>query len=264
MKLYRYIRMTSKNLERTFKHCELYFAPPKDFIDPFDCNPPFSTTDYNKDDLRHYTRRTFLMSGISNSNPELEAITQKNVASILQNDNAMSHFAEHFNRVCLEVNSELGVLCLSEVRDDILMWSHYADGHRGIVLQFDKSRLLNKSDFEYCKKVDYENNIVTLKDMNRENPDELARLILLKKAERWKYEKEWRIIVDPSCRKDIPGCRILTFTKDALTGVIFGWKMSPEDKDAVHMWLKVGNHQVRIYQAISKAGAYSLEIDPMP
>lgn len=28
------------------------------------------------------------------------------------------------------------VLCLSAVRDHILMWSHYADSHRGAVLEF--------------------------------------------------------------------------------------------------------------------------------
>lgn len=262
MKLYRYIRMSSKNLERTFTHRELYFTSPKDFNDPFDCNPPFSTTDYSEKDLRDYTRETFRRCGISD--PELEAITQKSVTSILQNNSAMSHIAEHFNRICLEVNSELGVLCLSEVRDDIFMWSHYADGHRGIVLEFDKSELLNKSDFVFCKQVDYENNIVTLRDINRGNADKHAQLILLKKAKPWKYEKEWRIIVDPSRRKDIPGCRTLTFPRHALTGVIFGWKMSPEDKYTVHRWLKAGNHQVRIYQATRQVGAYSLKIDPLP
>ena len=262
MKLYRYRGMTSKDLARTFTHCELYFTSPTQFNDPFDCNPPFSITDYSENDLRDYTQETFRRNFPGISDPELKGKTEKSVASILRNYSSVSHFAEHFNRICLEVNSEIGVLCLSEKPDDILMWSHYGDCHRGIVLQFDKSEL-NKSGFNYCQKVDYENNIVTLKDMNinRTNPLKLAELVLLKKAAHWKYEEEWRIIVDPSLN-DIPGCRIYKFPKEVLTGVIFGCKMAPEDKNAVHTWLKAGNHQALIYQAIRETSAYSLKIDP--
>ena len=31
---------------------------------------------------------------------------------------------------------ERGVCCFSEKKDDILMWSHYADGHKGFCLEF--------------------------------------------------------------------------------------------------------------------------------
>ena len=37
--------MTSKNLEQTFTHNELYFASPKDVNDPFDCKPPLNFMD---------------------------------------------------------------------------------------------------------------------------------------------------------------------------------------------------------------------------
>jgi hypothetical protein len=30
------------------------------------------------------------------------------------------------------VTSKVGVMCISEVPDDILMWSHYADCHKGV------------------------------------------------------------------------------------------------------------------------------------
>ena len=265
MKLYRYRSMSSQGLARTFTDCELYFASPTQFNDPFDCNPPFSN-DYSVDELRCHFRKaipaTVSKFGVKLRNAELEAMTEKRVASIQQNGSFESDIAEPFIRTCLGENSKLGVLCLSEEPNDILMWSHYADGHQGIVLQFDKSEL-NKSGFNYCEKVDYENNIITLKDMNinTTNSLKLAELILLKKAGRWKYEEEWRIIVDPSLN-GIPGCRIYKFPKEALTGVIFGCKMAPEDKYAVHMWLKAGNHEARIYQAIRESSSYSLKIDP--
>ena len=49
------------------------------------------------------------------------------------------------------VNS-LGIFCLSERSDDILMWSHYSNGHRGVCLQFN---LLNSELIEYCIPIKY-------------------------------------------------------------------------------------------------------------
>jgi len=270
MKLYRYRSITSKNLARTFTHCELYFTSPTDFNDPFDCRPPFST-DYTQDDLRSHFRKA-IPSTLSRLSPatlrklsdaQLEAIIEEEDTSILLNDSFESRIAKPFINACLEENSKLGVLCLSKVHNDILMWSNYGGGHRGIVLQFDKSRLESDPTYRYCKKVDYKNNIITLHDMNInvERPDELARLLLFKKTDRLQYEREWRIIVDPGLN-DIPGSRIFKFPKLALTGVIFGWKMSAQDKYAVNMWLKDGNHEARIYQATSETSSYSLRIDP--
>jgi hypothetical protein len=159
----------------------------------------------------------------------------------------------------MDKNSELGVLCLTEVPDDILMWSHYADGHRGLAFQFDKARL--EGAFNYCKEVDYRNNIIELKDITGATPDELAALLLLKKAIRWKYEKEWRIIVDPNLNT-IPGCRIYRFPKEALTGVIFGCEMTADDKYTVNAWLKEGEHQAQVHQATRDICSYSVRIDP--
>ncbi len=36
-----------------------------------------------------------------------------------------------------------GILSLSKVRDDILMWTHYADRHRGLCFEFDGSANCN-------------------------------------------------------------------------------------------------------------------------
>ena len=267
MKLYRYRSMRSKGVSRIFTHCELYFASPSQFNDPFDCSPPFSN-DYDVEDLRTHFRMAFpaILNGIGVklNDPQLEAKIEERIAAIIHNDSFQSVIAQPFIDICFEENSKLGVLCLSESPDDIVMWSHYADGHQGIVLEFNKEELGSVSDFSYFKKVDYKNNVVTLEDlnMNTDKPNELARMILLMKTERWGYENEWRIIVDPSGRKDVPNCRIFTFPQRALTGVICGCNMTPQDKYAVRMWLNDGNHHAQMHQAIKENETYSLRIDP--
>lgn len=266
MNLYRYRSINSQNLSRIFTHCELYFAAPREFNDPFDCNPPFSINKYCKNDLREHFEKKSTCPKVSCS--EREALIENNVQAILK-DNSLfqSEIITPLISILSEENSTLGVLCLSEKPDDILMWSHYTNGHKGIVLQFDRSVLARKnSNFGYCKKVDYDNNTITLRDINRNlnqsNSGKLARQILLKKAKKWKYEKEWRIIVDPSSRKDIANCRIFTFPKEALTGVILGCEIVPEDEYAIRMWLKEGNHNARIFKAVKDISTYAIKIGP--
>ena len=38
------------------------------------------------------------------------------------------------------LNLNIGILCLSEVRDSILMWGHYTDSHQGFVIGFDSDQ----------------------------------------------------------------------------------------------------------------------------
>ncbi len=44
-----------------------------------------------------------------------------------------------------------GVYCLCEKPDNLLMWSHYADAHRGICLQFDTKKFLSEIERKRCE-----------------------------------------------------------------------------------------------------------------
>ena len=148
----------------------------------------------------------------------------------------------------------MGILCLSETPDDIIMWSHYADGHKGLVLQFDKDRL---ESYGYCKKVEYYKDYPTLRDLNESklSNEGMTKLFLLRKANHWSYEAEWRMIINI-----INGQRIVKFPKEILIGVIFGCQMHKKDKEKVREWIDSSNMQVKIYEAVKDEESYSLKI----
>src|SRR6266849_2373668 len=60
-----------------------------------------------------------------------------------------------------ELDQMVGILSLTETPDNLLMWSHYADQHRGIVLEFDEHHpILNRrkssnDEFGHLRKVVY-------------------------------------------------------------------------------------------------------------
>lgn len=92
--------------------------------------------------------------------------------------------------------------CLSECNDSILMWSHYADNHRGICIEYD----LTNSIHQKLYPVIYTH--LPIDCSNLEDPDLAWLVSILDKYDIWKYEKEWRIVFDApreQVRVDFPG-----------------------------------------------------------
>jgi len=77
-----------------------------------------------------------------------------------------------------------GVLCFSLAWHNPLLWSHYADRHRGIALGFDVSD-------EILERISYVEERATLTRIEFET----AKSLLFTKYVDWKYEQEARIFV---------------------------------------------------------------------
>src|ERR1044071_4689643 len=144
---------------------------------------------------------------------------------------------EMLNRVSASIdrflNESVGVLCLSELKDSLLMWAHYADNHRGFVLGFDAdhhffSKRRNATDeFGFLRKVDY----------RRQRPnvvlsDTSSTVWFGTKSHQWAYEKEWRIVrvlsetIHQIVIPPFPIC-LFEFPPDALKEIVLGSRAAP-------------------------------------
>ena len=105
---------------------KIWFADPTKFNDPFDCvyevNSP--TLDEFQDLLKVWSR-----DGELNSK-DIEEISE-NPQEVQKVTNGLR------NGVGKALKAINGVCCFSELVDDLLMWGHYANGHRGFCLEFD-------------------------------------------------------------------------------------------------------------------------------
>ena len=99
------------------------------------------------------------------------------------------------------------VVCLSERIDSILMWSHYADNHKGFALGYDLRPFLSPNDqgiglfpVVYDEKRYNANDFIiwlfcSLFQIPAANPDLMNSVkLLLYKSLDWEYEREWRLI----------------------------------------------------------------------
>lgn len=92
-------------------------------------------------------------------------------------------------------NGNIGVLCLSEVSDSLLMWGHYTDCHRGFAVGFNSEspffarRRGPDDEFGFLRQVQYQ-----LKRPNVNLSATTAVEWFLTKSNVWAYEREWRIM----------------------------------------------------------------------
>ena len=126
------------------------------------------------------------------------------------------------------LNENIGVLSLSVVPNNILMWSHYCKANQGIVLEFN-------TDIDFFRpllKIEYSENPPELKLSNWEEFMEYPSLgmpILTTKSSIWAYEQEYRVYKYLLHSSSVSGydslglpIHLYNFPQESLTKVIFG------------------------------------------
>lgn len=177
------------------------------FNDPFDC--AVTIDGHNTPEEWHtYLSMQDMMPGYRN-------ITEINILKDLEKA------ADSLKDSYWDAVKDMGIFCMSEEADNILLWSHYGEFHKGVCLRFD---ILGDLDtFHFPKKVIYDNNYPQknyIREYIRNSPD--LTDALWHKAKDWEYEKEYRVV-----KPTFNGLK--KFRQEALTGIIFGC-CCPEEK----------------------------------
>jgi hypothetical protein len=173
----------------------LWSAKPEHFNDPFDCD--LEIAEFITEESLMTTVR--VMHGERADWPP--AITQF-VDSIL--DPYGNFTAAERTRLDTETanliqeNRDSGIVCLSEVPDSILMWSHYAQNHAGVCFEFTRVDGNALGDAGICSPVKYGAHYpqIDLGRMLLNRDGQTMDLMMRYKASAWTYEREWRIITD--------------------------------------------------------------------
>lgn len=269
--LFKYYSPTSENI-LDIKNQRLWLSHPKSFNDPFDCNIGYDSENYEKNCLVKFIKENGCVDEDKKS--EGFTLTDKNriLSSRLGDYYSMYNKKESYSDAkwkILETKSEefqskinnlldsklqqidykieklknlnIRVACFSELKrydefpNQIVMWSHYADNHKGFCIEYDLEFLkkdlhfsLNDREFYFDNKneylsernkaiikaglfpIEYTSNRVNIpvtklnqididssgKIVYNSNIDELFYKTFVVKSVNWNYEKEWRIIID--------------------------------------------------------------------
>jgi hypothetical protein len=161
------------------------------------------------------------------------------------------------------LNANVGVLCLSEIRDSLLMWGHYTDNHEGFVIGFDQDhpffsvRRGPADEFGYLRQVRYSRNRPRVTMANTTGAEWFET-----KSDEWAYEKEWRmmrVLQHADSRLECvphPIC-LFNFPTDAVVEMIAGLRSSREVRDQLRTVSK-GYPRAKLFQAEEHSSEYAL------
>ena len=177
-------------------------------------------------------------------------------------------------QVMMQIINRVGILCLTEKMDNLLMWAHYSSNHTGFVIEFDEKHTFFGQGRELgsLKKVRYSTTRpeVTMLDPTLSDIELLYKWIediFCVKSKHWEYEQEWRMIVPlRGCQSVIASQQgdiyLFELPKSCITGIILGCRMSGQNKERILNALRndEGYNHVSLRQAEMDEKEFRLSI----
>lgn len=181
----------------------LRFRNPAEFNDPFDCHESLLKINHKKEIVKEALNSAKLnLTRKQKRKFEREIFEKANYAPLIKKE---------LNRTKLS--------CFSAINDEVLMWSHYADKHRGVCIGFDFPHKYDEK-FILCP-MKYLDRIIPL-----DGTSDVVRTILYwmtTKSKRWEYEDEIRAITNA---KSTTSFEDITYERKYVREIRFGCKVS--------------------------------------
>lgn len=259
--LYKYRSWSDLLHKRIITHNEIWFASPRSFNDPFDCQIPMQ---YRK--LTHEQRVDVYLEALSTSaTPEQKAkfATEADGWAQMLSDMTDQQYHKWLNTMQRERDAKTGIFTASSEDKDILMWSHYSDSHKGFCVEFVLEKLVDRVnqykgiDFMILPhEVKYPDDYPILLPLaGPHNNAYLDRNII--KSGKWTYENEWRFITFKETDFSVP------LPKGIITKVILGCEMPDSDQEDIkHELLKQGG-DILLEKAVKAKDEFGLDFEPV-
>lgn len=266
------------------------YSSPLNFNDPFDIQNELYT-EFDIDDftsivmsrIKEYLKgnRDIPPTTSENGNAilqlkqaiELKGINVEKVAPYLQPliEAATKRFKESLdyqNNAWFKAMQKSRVFCVTEAKDNLLMWSHYAQDHTGIVFELEN---INKKNnlLSQIKKVNYKDKPISYFSL-----EELIKWTLFQvepdyskvmyathawhKSLHWEYEQEWRVIeiCDELDKHNLHLDR--QFTPTQLKSITLGCKTTVENTKVIRSMAELINPSINVYKAVKKVKEFGL------
>ena len=268
-KLFRYRNCSEMSVE-AFENDKVYALTADMFNDPYDMllrfdieavknmfNSLLSNESFYR--LRDVLGKGKTLPDIVKQNFDQENISQiKNIVLSITNDSEIDSFVSnrrnevmdmvdlYFPLLATFVNKRTATIsCFSETIKSVTMWSHYADYHKGFVLEYDlRPTLSNGIPNVGIYPVIYDDKrydgtqyilweFLRMLGVKLPNPDTLSYIkCALHKSSQWEYEKEWRLI-DSNLRDNIIS-ENKTWVSLKPTAIYYGTNISSDNKNRLH------------------------------
>jgi|GEM_PF-317717 len=263
--LYKYRDWKCPEHRRMLTHDEIFFTSAKEFNDPFDSKIPVRYDLGNEQqilELRKVDLRE-LNPGIDEKG--VETMAKEWLGEKLKRD---PYFHEEQKYTEDRENDLYGVFSVTEKPDDILMWSHYSNKHKGFCVGFNVIELLNTfgdlfeigiNQYIIPFKVKYELDYPILNPFTMDGIETIIKSLTFK-SRKWSYEKEYRfLMMADEILKDTD--RPVCLQEGVIAKVILGCMMADKDRQGIMDVLRNRKDRIELLEARKAFGKFALEFD---
>jgi hypothetical protein len=244
-------------LEKTLATNTLYCPSPAKFNDPWDCKPHFNTRillEPKENDLHFEWSRDICRR----RNPDMTEDDIQQMRRVFQTDypQAAALIDKMSEGIRGDIARRYRVYCFGPDVQNPLMWSHYADSHRGIALEF----AVAVDPIATAMRCDYRDEFPVMKIYSLKEEDNL--LILLAKSSVWTYEHEYRLVAQER-KEAIPADTLVTddstlqLPPGAITAVVVGCEA---DLRKISDVVRASSARITVKRAVRVLDRYELEV----
>lgn len=271
---YSYIHDAMINIEKwKFEAFEglVYPSSPLYFNDPYDCEfcfrPDILELIVDRETYVHILERRFSLKPEEKKRILYSENIERAMQIVLQahggrlSDSWMNILKDSLSGCMDKLKDAVRVVCLSEVHDSMLMWSHYAQNHTGYCIEYD----FEESDvyYKHLHPITYAKDryVISKKDVQNGSKD-LIYKTTCRKSDVWAYEKEWRIVIanisemmqqKADCRNE----KYVLDLKSNIKALYVGAKTSEGFKETIVKFGKENN--IGVYEMMLSSETYELE-----
>jgi len=257
--LFKYRNWSSLNHRKLLIDQEIYFPSADKFNDPFDSNIKIRYDKGSKEDILKLYFEDAKTHFPEESYEKLISLSEQKFDRGLHNDPKL--LSGYFDDIRKLISETFGIFTLSAKNGGLLLWSNYADSHRGFAIGFNSERLM-KSLREVGKhrhlifdifKVCYEKEYPLLNPYEM-TANEIILVPLKTKSCIWQYEKEYRIICLNKSNF------LLRLDNDIIDSVILGCKIPMRHRKEIISALRIKGKDISLFQAYEHNELYALEL----
>lgn len=238
------------NTLRNLQSQSLFFGSPSKFNDPNDCAIKAQLQRLLQRDVPKI--REDLLSEFSDDELEIDQLRDElsGLGRVALRDRVQLHLHQFVERSREDWLRRIGATCFSEKNSNLLMWSHYADGGRGLCLEFDTAY----DPMTRARPVGYPPAFPLLDPIPILLEDDFSGFIDLfcTKSQLWNYEEEWRALHSKAGTS-------FGYEARALKALYFGPEASLIDINLVCLILHGQNPDVRLLQGTRSESSYAVE-----
>lgn len=247
------------------------FTQPSELNDPFESAILVDASGHHDMPGMLTDIRKQMEEGLTPTTPEEEQELKLAIAEVEAHAKELMHPSSVGKQLIELLDRAQGVLSLSRTPDSLLMWSHYADSHKGFVLGLDESHeFFSRPDSAGRATKPHSVVYTSRRQTVQVNSEDFYERLLCFKSLEWAYEQEVRIFRtfgrtrEDFERNDKDAIKLFDLPADCIKEIYLGANIADDLVQKIISAAAWHNLDIRVFRGVIPNDRYAVNFEELP